>query len=67
MNFQFDVEGTNSNRHGGGKEEDINLAKTLRKLQTKFHSHKADNEKIMMNKEQQEDFNMNLKKILDRI
>jgi hypothetical protein len=28
------MKGTNSNGHGGGKEEDINLVEALRKLQT---------------------------------
>jgi hypothetical protein len=32
LNVQLGLEGTNSNRHGGGNEEDINLAETLRKL-----------------------------------
>jgi hypothetical protein len=34
LNFQLVLEGTHSNGHGGGKEEDINLAETIRKLQT---------------------------------
>jgi hypothetical protein len=34
LNFQLGLEGTNSNGHGGGKEEDINLVETLIKLQT---------------------------------
>jgi hypothetical protein len=33
FNVQLGMEGLNSNGHGGGKEEDINLAKTLNKLQ----------------------------------
>jgi hypothetical protein len=47
MNVQLGMEGTNSNGHGGGKEEDINLAETIRKLQTNVQSHKADNERLM--------------------
>jgi hypothetical protein len=61
------LEGTNSNGHGGGKEEDINLVETIRKLQTDVQSHKADNERLMKANEQHEDFNMKLMKILDKI
>ena len=32
MDVQLGMEGTNSNGHGGGKEEDINLVETLRRL-----------------------------------
>jgi hypothetical protein len=67
LNFQLDREGTNSNGHGGGKEEDINLVETIRKLQKYVESHKDDNERLMKAKEQQEYFNMNLMKILDKI
>jgi hypothetical protein len=67
MNVQLGMEGTKSNGHGGGKEEDINRAEALRKLQTNVHSHKANNERLMKAKEQQEDFNMKLMKILDKI
>ena len=60
MNFQLGMEGTDSNGHGEGKEEDINVAKTIRKLQTNVQSHKDDNERLMKAKEHQEDFNMKL-------
>jgi hypothetical protein len=52
MNFQLGMEGTNSNGHGGGKEEDITLAKILIKFQTDVLSHKVDNERLMKAKEQ---------------
>ena len=52
LNVQLDREGTNSNGHGGEKEEDINLAETLIKLQTYFQSYKDDNERIIRDKEQ---------------
>ena len=52
LNVQLGMEGTNSNGHGGGKEEDINLAETLKKLQTNVQSHKDDNEMLMKYKEQ---------------
>jgi hypothetical protein len=32
LNVQLGLEGTKSNGYGGGKEEDINLVETLRKL-----------------------------------
>jgi hypothetical protein len=67
MNVQLGMEITNCNGHGGGKEEDINLDETLRKLQTDVQSHKADNESLMKDKEKQEDFNMKLMKIMDKI
>jgi hypothetical protein len=67
MNVQLGMEGTNSNGHGGGKEENINLDETIRKLQTDVQSHKADNERLMKAKEQREDFNMKLMKSLDII
>jgi hypothetical protein len=67
MNVQLGMEGTNSNGHGGGKEKDINTAETLRKLQIDVQSHKVDNESLMKAMEQQEDFNMKLMKIPDKI
>jgi hypothetical protein len=45
------MEGTNSNGHGGEKEEDINMDETIRKLQKDVHSHKADNERLMKARE----------------
>jgi hypothetical protein len=47
MDVHFGVEGTNSNGHGEGKDEDINLVETIRKLQIDVQSHKADNERLM--------------------
>jgi len=43
---------TNSNGHGGGKEEDINLVETIIKLQKDVSSDKVDNERLMKAKEQ---------------
>jgi hypothetical protein len=51
MNAQFGMEGTNSNRHGEEKDDNINLVETIRKLQTDVQSHKADNERLMKSKE----------------
>jgi hypothetical protein len=67
MDVHSGIEVTNSNGHGDEKEEDINMAKTIKKLQVEVHSHKPDNERIMKAKEQWEDFNMKLMKILDKI
>jgi hydroxymethylpyrimidine pyrophosphatase-like HAD family hydrolase len=61
------LEGTNSNGHGGGKEEDINMTETLKILQTDVQSHKDNNERLMKAKEEQEYVNMKLMKILDII
>jgi hypothetical protein len=52
MTIQSGMEGTNSNGHGGGKEEDINLAETLRKLKIDVQNHKVDNQRLMKAKEQ---------------
>jgi hypothetical protein len=52
MNVQLGMEGTNSNGHGGVKEEEINMDETLRKLQTDVQIHKVDNERLMNAKEQ---------------
>jgi hypothetical protein len=44
-------EGTNSNGHGEGKEERMNLVETIKILQTKVQSFKDDNERLMKSKE----------------
>jgi hypothetical protein len=67
MNFHLAIEGTNSNGHGGGNAYAINLVETIKKLQTDVQSHKVDNERLMKAKYQQEEFSMNLMKILDII
>jgi len=38
----------------------MNMVETIKKLQKYVQSHKDDNERLMKDKEQQEDFNMNL-------
>jgi hypothetical protein len=60
-------EGTNSNGHGEGKDEKMNMEETIRNLQKYFQSHKVDNERIIKAKEQQEDFNMKLMQRLNKI
>jgi hypothetical protein len=40
-------EGTNSNGHGEGKEESMNLVETIKSLQKDVRSYKDDNERLM--------------------
>jgi hypothetical protein len=60
-------EGTNSNGHGEGKEESMNLVETIKSLQKDVQSYKVDNERLMKAKEQQEGFNIKLMQSLDII
>jgi hypothetical protein len=60
-------EGTNSNGHGEGKEESMNLVETIKSLQKDVQSYKDDNERLMKSKEQQEGFNIKLMQSLDII
>jgi hypothetical protein len=47
-------EGTNSNGHGEGKEESMNLVDTIKIFQKDVQSYKSYNESLMKAKEQQE-------------
>jgi hypothetical protein len=60
MDVHLGMEGTNSNRHGEERNEDMNMAETIKNLQKDVQSHKDDNERLMKAKEQQDDFNMKL-------
>jgi hypothetical protein len=60
-------EGTNSNGHGEGKEERMNLVETIKSFQKDVQSYKDDNERIMKSNEQHDGFNINLMEILERI
>jgi hypothetical protein len=60
-------EGTNSNGHGEGKEESMNLVETIKSLQKDVQSYKVDNERLMKSKEQQDGFNIKLMQSLDII
>jgi hypothetical protein len=51
MDVHMGIEGTNSNRHGEGKDENMNMVETIKNLQKDVQSHKADNERIMRAKE----------------
>jgi polyribonucleotide nucleotidyltransferase len=67
MDVDLGIEGTNSNGHGEGRDENMNMVETIKNLQKDVQSHKDDNERLMRAKEQQEDFNMKLMKILNKI
>jgi hypothetical protein len=60
MDVHLGIKGTNSNGHGDERNENMNMAETIRNLQKDVQSHKADNERFMKSKEQQDDFNMKL-------
>ena len=47
MDAHFFIEGTNSNGHGGEKDENMNMAETIKNLQKDVQIHKADNERLM--------------------
>jgi hypothetical protein len=44
-------EGTNSNGHREGKEENMNLVETIKSFQKDVQRYKADNERLMKSKE----------------
>ena len=60
MYSHMGIEGTNSNGHGEGKEENMNMVETIKNLQNDVQIHKDDNEGIMKSKEQHEELNVNL-------
>ena len=47
MDVHLGMEGTNSNGHGEERNEDMNMAKTIKNLQMDVQSHKANNERLM--------------------
>jgi hypothetical protein len=51
MNVQLGMEGTNSNGHGEGKDDNMDMVETIRNLQKDVQSHKVDNERLMKAKE----------------
>jgi hypothetical protein len=67
MDVHLSIEGTNSNGHGEERNENMNMAETIKNLQKDVQSHKDDNERLMRAKEQQDDFSMNLLQSLNRI
>jgi hypothetical protein len=67
MDVHLGIEGTNSNVHVEGRDENMNMVETIKNLQKDFQSHKVDNERLMRAKEKQEDFNMKLMQSLNKI
>jgi hypothetical protein len=51
MDVHLGIEGTNSNGHGEEKNENINMAETIKNFQKDVQSHKDDNERLMRAKE----------------
>jgi hypothetical protein len=52
MDVHLGIEGTNSNGHGEGRDENMNMVETIKNLQKDVQIHKYDNERIMRAKEQ---------------
>jgi hypothetical protein len=67
VDIHLGIEGTNSNGHGEERNEEMNMVETIRNLQKDVQIHKADNERIMKAKENQDEFNMKLLEGLNRI
>jgi hypothetical protein len=67
MDVHMGNEGTNSNGHGEGNEEILNLVEIVKILQNDVQSYKDDNEILMKSKKQQDNFNLMLTQILDII
>jgi hypothetical protein len=51
MDVHLGIEGTNSNGHGDERNENTNMAETIKNLQKDVQRHKADNEMFMKAKE----------------
>ena len=51
MKVHLGVEGTNSNEHGEGRDENMNMVETIKNLQKDVKIHKFDNERLMRVKE----------------
>jgi hypothetical protein len=47
MDVHLGIEGTNSNGHGEGRDENMNMVETITNLQKDVQSHKDDNERLM--------------------
>jgi hypothetical protein len=51
MDVHLGIEGKNSNGHGEERNENMNMAETIKNLQEDVQSHKADNERLVRAKE----------------
>ena len=60
MDVHMGIEGTNSNGHGEGKEENMNMVESIKNLQKDVQSHKDDDERLMKSKEQHDEFKIKL-------
>jgi hypothetical protein len=60
MDVHLGIEGTHYNGHEEGRDENINMVETIKNLQKDVQIHKYDNERLMRDKEQQDDFNIKL-------
>jgi hypothetical protein len=67
MDVHFGIEGTNSNWHGEEIDKEVSLMKIIKNFQKDIQIHQVDNERIKRDKEQHEDFNMKLIRILEII
>jgi hypothetical protein len=52
MDVHMSIEGTNSNAHGEGRDENMNMVETIKNLQKEVQRHKDDNERLMRSKDQ---------------
>jgi hypothetical protein len=67
MDIHLGIEGTNSNGHGEGRDENMNMVETIKNLQKDVQIHKVANERLLISKEKQEEFNMKLMQRLNII
>jgi hypothetical protein len=51
MDVHLSIEGTNSNGHGEERNENMNMAETIKKLHKDVQIHKDNNERLMRAKE----------------
>jgi hypothetical protein len=52
MDVHLGIEGTNSNGHGEGRDENMNMEETIKNFQKYVQSHKDDIERLTKSKEQ---------------
>jgi hypothetical protein len=52
MDVHLCIEGTHSNGHGEGKDENMNMVEIIKNLQKDAQIHKDDNERLMKSNEQ---------------
>jgi hypothetical protein len=67
MDVHLGIEGTDSNRHGEGRDENMNMVETIKNLQKDVQSHKYDYERLMISKEKQTNFNLKLMQGFNKI